>query len=59
MKSTTGRQRRMVVMLSSLMICGALLAACQNGSGTEESQNPNGTGNTTGDGRHNGSFYGG
>ncbi|MBD8842397.1 M15 family metallopeptidase [Paenibacillus sp. CFBP 13594] len=46
MKSTTGRQRRMVVMLSSLMICGALLAACQNGSGTEESQNPNGTGNT-------------
>lgn len=46
MKSTTGRQRRMVVMLSSLMICGALLTACQNGSGTEESQNPNGTGNT-------------
>ncbi|MFX3648427.1 MAG: D-alanyl-D-alanine carboxypeptidase family protein [Paenibacillus sp.] len=46
MKSHTGRQRRIVVMLSSLMICGALLAACQNGSGTEESQNPSGTGNT-------------
>ncbi|WP_340015501.1 M15 family metallopeptidase [Paenibacillus sp. FSL K6-1318] len=44
MKSRTGRQRRMVVMLSSLMICGAILAACQNG--TEESQDPNGAGNT-------------
>jgi len=44
MKSHTGRQRRMVVMLSSLMICGALLAACQNG--TEESQDPSGAGNT-------------
>ncbi|WP_062837314.1 M15 family metallopeptidase [Paenibacillus amylolyticus] len=43
MKSHTGRQRRMVVMLSSLMICGALLAACQNG--TEESQDPSGAGN--------------
>ncbi|WP_340400331.1 M15 family metallopeptidase [Paenibacillus sp. FSL H8-0079] len=44
MKSRTGRQRRMAVMLSSLMICGAMLAACQNGA--EESQDPNGTGNT-------------
>lgn len=46
MKPRTGRQRRIAVMLSSFMICGALLAACQDGSGTEESQNPNGAGNT-------------
>lgn len=46
MKSGTGRQRRIVVLLSSLMICGALLAACQNGSGANENQNANGTTNT-------------
>lgn len=45
MKSRTGRQRRIVVMLSSLMICGALLSACQGGSGSEENQNPNAAGN--------------
>ncbi|MDT0125192.1 M15 family metallopeptidase [Paenibacillus sp. RRE4] len=44
MKSGTGRQRRIVVLLSSLMICGALLAAC--GSGANENQNANGTPNT-------------
>lgn len=46
MKSGTGRQRRIVVLLSSLMICGALLAACQNGSGTNDNQNANGTSGT-------------
>ena len=46
MKSGTGRQRRIVVLLSSLMICGALLAACQNGSGSNDNQNANGTPNT-------------
>ncbi|WP_434748210.1 D-alanyl-D-alanine carboxypeptidase family protein [Paenibacillus amylolyticus] len=46
MKSGTGRQRRIVVLLSSLMICGALLAACQNSSGSNENQNANGTSNT-------------
>lgn len=46
MKSGTGRQRRIVVLLSSLMICGALLAACQNGSGAKENQNANGPSST-------------
>ncbi|MGO4530070.1 D-alanyl-D-alanine carboxypeptidase family protein [Paenibacillus sp. 2TAF8] len=46
MKSGTGRQRRIVVLLSSLMICGALLAACQNGSDANGNQNANGTPNT-------------
>ena len=46
MKSGTGRQRRIVVLLSSLMICGALLAACQNGSGTNGNQNADGASNT-------------
>ncbi|MGQ8875797.1 D-alanyl-D-alanine carboxypeptidase family protein [Paenibacillus sp. TSA_86.1] len=46
MKSGTGRQRRIVVLLSSLMICGALLAACQNGSGSNDNQKANGTSNT-------------
>ncbi|MEI2282089.1 M15 family metallopeptidase [Paenibacillus polysaccharolyticus] len=44
MKSGTGRQRRIVVLLSSFMICGALLAAC--GSGANENQNANGTPDT-------------
>lgn len=43
MKSGTGRQRRIVVPLSSLMICGAVLVACQNGSGSNENQNANGS----------------
>ncbi|UPK44518.1 D-alanyl-D-alanine carboxypeptidase family protein [Paenibacillus pabuli] len=45
MKSRTGRQRHIAVMLSSLMICGALLSACQDGSGSEENQNLNAAGN--------------
>ncbi|MGC5775282.1 M15 family metallopeptidase [Paenibacillus pabuli] len=45
MKTRTGRQRYIAVMLSSLMICGALLSACQDGSGSEESQNLNAAGN--------------
>ncbi|MFK0525541.1 D-alanyl-D-alanine carboxypeptidase family protein [Paenibacillus illinoisensis] len=46
MKSRTGRQRHIAVLLSSLMICGALLSACQDGSGSEESQDLNAAGNT-------------
>ncbi|QOS76657.1 M15 family metallopeptidase [Paenibacillus sp. JNUCC31] len=45
MKTRTGRQRYIAVMLSSLMICGALLSACQDGSGSEENQNLNAAGN--------------
>lgn len=44
MKLRTGRQRHVAVMLSSLMICGALLSACQDGSGSEENQNLNAAG---------------
>ncbi|MCZ1263891.1 D-alanyl-D-alanine carboxypeptidase family protein [Paenibacillus tundrae] len=44
MKLRTGRQRQVAVMLSSLMICGALLSACQDGSGSEENQNLNAAG---------------
>lgn len=44
MKLRTGRQRYIAVMLSSLMICGALLSACQDGSGSEENQNLNAAG---------------
>jgi len=44
MKLRTGRQRHIAVMLSSLMICGALLSACQDGSGSEENQNLNAAG---------------
>ncbi|MFC9711495.1 D-alanyl-D-alanine carboxypeptidase family protein [Paenibacillus sp. NPDC056933] len=44
MKTRTGRQRYIAVMLSSLMICGALLSACQDGSGSEENQNLNAAG---------------
>ncbi|MFS0873240.1 D-alanyl-D-alanine carboxypeptidase family protein [Paenibacillus xylanilyticus] len=46
MKSRTGRQRHIAVLLSSLMICGALLSACQDGSGSEENQNLNAAGDT-------------
>ncbi|CAI6084057.1 hypothetical protein PAECIP112173_04164 [Paenibacillus sp. JJ-100] len=46
MKSGAGRQRRIVVLLSSLMICGALLAACQNGSGAKDNQNASGPSST-------------
>lgn len=44
MKLRTGRQRHVAVMLSSLMICGALLSACQDGSGSEENQGLNAAG---------------
>lgn len=44
MKLRTGRQRHIAVMLSSLMICAALLSACQDGSGSEENQNLNAAG---------------
>lgn len=44
MKLRTGRQRYVAVMLSSLMICGALLSACQDGSGSEENQGLNASG---------------
>ncbi|MDN4602722.1 M15 family metallopeptidase [Paenibacillus sp. F6_3S_P_1C] len=44
MKLRTGRQRYVAVMLSSLMICGALLSACQDGSGSEENQGLNAAG---------------
>lgn len=44
MKLRTGRQRHVAVMLSSLMICGALLSACQDGSGSEENKGLNAAG---------------
>ncbi|MCG7379378.1 D-alanyl-D-alanine carboxypeptidase family protein [Paenibacillus sp. ACRSA] len=46
MKSRTGRQRSITVMLSSFILCGMLLSACQDGSSANESQNPSTAGNT-------------
>ncbi|MEN1990183.1 M15 family metallopeptidase [Paenibacillus hubeiensis] len=46
MKNSNSRQRRIVVMLSSFMICAALLTACQDSSGTDGKAGLNAGGDT-------------